>query len=156
MATDRLRGSVGLDPVAGLAELGRLPLALDKAYDELAILTAWAAAHAPRLRTVAARGHVYHDGGASAVEELACALAAAVHHLRELESRGLAPETVAPRLRLDLSVGTHFFLEIARLRAARLRVVADPRGGRRGRGRARGSPSTPAPAASPRPSSTPT
>ncbi len=116
----KLSGSVGLDPVAGLAAEGQLPLAVDKAYDELAILTGWAADNAPNLLTVAARGHVYHDGGASATEELAFALSAAVHHLRELETRGLAPEIVAPRLHVDLSVGTHFFLEIARLRAARL------------------------------------
>ncbi|MDY0109099.1 MAG: methylmalonyl-CoA mutase family protein [Candidatus Krumholzibacteria bacterium] len=115
-----LRGSVGLDPVAGLAELGRLPLSRAQAYDELAILTKWAAAQAPGLQTVAVRGHVYHDGGASAVQELAICLSVAVHHLRELERRGVDVETAAPRLRLHLSVGTQFFLEIARLRAARL------------------------------------
>lgn len=122
-----LQGSVGLDPLAGLAEFGWLPLRLEKAYDELAILTGWAAAQAPALRTVAARGHVYHDGGASAVEELGITLAVAVHHLRELERRGLAVEMVAPRIRFGFSVGTHFFMEIARLRAARLlwaRIVA--------------------------------
>ena len=54
VADAQLTGSVGSDPVAGLAELGRLPLAIGKAYDELAILTAWAADNAPSLSTVAA------------------------------------------------------------------------------------------------------
>jgi len=120
VSPEQLRGSVGLDPVAGLAEHGQLPLALNKAYDELAILTGWAADHAPDLHTVSALGHVYHDGGASAVQELAITLAVAVHHMRELEQRGLDVATVAPRIRFGLSVGTHFFMEIARLRAARL------------------------------------
>lgn len=120
VAAEQLRGSVGLDPLAGLAEHGQLPVSLEQAYDELALLTGWAAAQAPQLTTVVARGHVYHDGGASVVQELACTLAAAVHHLRELERRGLDVETIAPRLRLDLSVGTHFFLEIAKLRAVRV------------------------------------
>ncbi|HOX25503.1 MAG TPA: acyl-CoA mutase large subunit family protein [Candidatus Krumholzibacteria bacterium] len=116
----RLRGSIGFDPLAGLAELGRVPVRLAQAYDELAVLTDWAAAQAPDLATLAVRGHVYHDGGASAVQELGVALAVAVHHLRELEQRGLPIELVAPRVRCELSVGTHFFMEIARLRAARL------------------------------------
>jgi methylmalonyl-CoA mutase len=123
----QLRGSVGLDPVAGLAEHGHLPVSLAQAHDELAIVTAWAATHAPNLHTVAASGHAYHDGGASAVQELGITLAAAVHHLRELEQRGLDVDTVAPRIRFGFSVGTHFFMEIARLRAARLlwaRIVA--------------------------------
>lgn len=116
----RLRGSVGLDPVAGLAELGQLPLLLDRAYDELALLTAWTTTHAPGLHTVAASGHVYHDGGASAVQELGITLAVAVNHLRELAARGHDVAVVAPRIRFGFSVGTHFFMEIARLRAARL------------------------------------
>jgi methylmalonyl-CoA mutase len=123
----KLRGSVGLDPLRGLVELGRLPLALGKAYDELAVLTKWGAANAPGLQTIAASGHAFHDGGANAVQELAFTLAAAVHHLRELEKRGVDVEVAAPRIRLSLSVGTHFFLEIARLRAARWlwsRIVA--------------------------------
>ncbi|MEZ4386704.1 MAG: acyl-CoA mutase large subunit family protein [Candidatus Krumholzibacteriia bacterium] len=115
-----LRGSVGLDPVAGLAEHGHLPVSLGQAYDELAAVTGWAVEHAPALHTVAAAGHVYHDGGASAVQELGITLAVAVHHLRELEQRGLDVAVTAPRIRFGFSVGTHFFLEIARLRAARL------------------------------------
>lgn len=116
----KLRGSVGLDPVAGLAEHGRLPLSRKQAYDELAILTGWTAEHAPGLHTVAVRGHVYHDGGASAVEELGIALSVAVHHLRELEARGVDVATAAPCIRFGFSVGTHFFMEIARLRASRI------------------------------------
>ena len=84
------------------------------------------------LQTVAASGHAFHDGGANAVQELAFTLAAAVHHLRELEARGVDVAIAAPRIRLSLSVGTHFFLEIARLRAARwlwARVVEASGGG---------------------------
>ncbi len=119
VTADRLRGSVGLDPIAGLARHGGLPLSLDQAYDELAILTGWAANQAPGLQTVAVRTHVYHEAGASAVQDLALMLAVGVHHLRELERRGLDLETAAPRIRCHVSVGTHFFMEIARLRAAR-------------------------------------
>jgi methylmalonyl-CoA mutase len=115
-----LRGSLGMDPICGLAQRGKLPLSLQRAYDELALLTRWAKDHAPRMRTVAAYGFPWHEGGGSAVQELAFTLAAAVQHLRELEQRGLGIQDVGPRLLFGLEVGPHFFLEIAKLRAARL------------------------------------
>ncbi len=115
-----LRGSLGMDPLCGLAQHGTLPLSLQRAYDELALLTRWAKDHAPRVRTVAAYGFPWHEGGGSAVQELAFTLAAAVQHLRELQQRGLGIQDVGPRLLFGLEVGPQFFLEIAKLRAARL------------------------------------
>ncbi|HPS79139.1 MAG TPA: acyl-CoA mutase large subunit family protein, partial [Thermoanaerobaculaceae bacterium] len=116
----QLQGSLGMDPVAGLVTRGELPVSLGRAYDELATLTGWACAHAPRITTVSAYGFPYHDSGASAVQELAFVLATAVEHLRQLEARGLDVETVAPRILFGLSVGSHFFMEVAKLRAARM------------------------------------
>ncbi|MBN1826018.1 MAG: acyl-CoA mutase large subunit family protein [Candidatus Eisenbacteria bacterium] len=116
----RLRGSVGMDPMTGLAVHGRLPVSLDRAYDELAHLTRWAAENAPMLRTLAAYGFAWHEGGGDAVQELAFTLASAVEALRRLEQRGLGVEIVAPRILFGLSAGTGFFPEIAKFRAARL------------------------------------
>lgn len=115
----QLQGCVGADPLGALAAQGQLPCSVDQVYDELALLTRWAQTHAPRLRTVSALGLPYAAGGASAVQELACTLAAAVAHLRALEQRGLEPAAVAPRLQFGFAAGTFFFLEIAKLRAAR-------------------------------------
>lgn len=132
----RLRGSLGLDPLAGLVTHGALPLTLDRAYDELAALTRWAAAQAPHLRTVSAYGFPYHEAGGNAVQELAFTLAAAVHALRELEGRGVDTAVVIPRLQFGFSVGAHFFMEIAKLRAARMlwaRIAETSGGGDSGR-----------------------
>ena len=83
-------------------------------------MVVWAGDHAPQLRTVAAYGLPYHEAGGSAVQELAFTLAVALHHLRTLQERGLDVEIVAPRIQFSFAVGAHFFLEIAKLRAARL------------------------------------
>ncbi len=115
----QLRGSVGNDPVAGLAALGALPTTAGRLYHEMAWLTRWAERNAPRLRTVAAYSYPYSDAGANAATELACVLGAAVQHLRELETRGVAVEQAAAHLRFDITVGGDFFLEIAKLRALR-------------------------------------
>jgi methylmalonyl-CoA mutase len=132
VAADALRGCIGADPLGALASYGALPGSLERAYDHMAYLTAWAATHAPRLRTISIALHPYHNGGASVVQDLAFGLATGVAYLRAMQAHGLAVDLVAPRLQFAFSIGSPFFIEIARLRAARLlwaRVVAAFGGG---------------------------
>ncbi|NJM12320.1 MAG: methylmalonyl-CoA mutase [Synechococcaceae cyanobacterium SM1_2_3] len=116
----KVRGAVGMDPLSQLARDGHLSRDLDGIYNVMAQLTAWSAANAPQLQTITVQGHPYHNGGASTTQELAFALATAVEYIRAMQNRGLSIDDIAPRIRFSLSVGTHFFMEIARLRAARL------------------------------------
>jgi methylmalonyl-CoA mutase len=119
-ALEKLRGCVGMDPLGELARTGTLPRPLPHAYEGMATLTRWASAHAPGVQTIAVQGHPYHDGGASVTQELAFALASGVEYLREMQTRELTVDVVAPRMRFAFSIGSHFFMEIARLRAARV------------------------------------
>lgn len=120
VATTELSGCLEADPIAYLVENGRLPGGLEKAFDGMAALTRYAAAQAPKLQTIAVQGHPYHNGGSSSVQEMAAVLATGVHYLRELSARGLSLEELAPRVRLSLSVGSQYFIEIAKFRALRL------------------------------------
>lgn len=115
-----LHGWLEDDPLGVIAHQGTLPVSLWQAYDEMANLTRWAADHAPRLGTIAVHTYPYHSAGAHAVQELAFALATGAAYLRELSDRGVPIAMAAPRLRFDLSIGSQFFPEIAKFRAARL------------------------------------
>lgn len=115
-----LRGAITTDPLGVLAEQGTLPVGLEQAYDELAQLTQWAIAQAPHLQTIGIQGSPYHNSGGSAVQELAFVLATAVTYLREMQERGIEVDEAAPRMRFTFSIGANFFMETARLRAARL------------------------------------
>lgn len=119
-SSKKLRGCIGADPLGELARTGSLPLPLPVAYDHLAATARWAAARAPGLGTAAAEGCPYHEAGASAVQELACAVATGAEYLRALLDRGFTVTEAATALRFCYSVGSHFFMEIAKLRAARL------------------------------------
>jgi methylmalonyl-CoA mutase len=110
----------GFDPIGTLACHGTLPMTLDQAYDQLADLTKWAVANAPKARTLVACGHPWHEAGGNAVQELAFTLASAVATLRALETRGVTVNEAAARVLFRMSVGGHFFMEIAKLRAARV------------------------------------
>ena len=113
-------GCVGSDPLAVLATEGKLPVSLKMAYDSMHQATAWAAKKAPKLQTIFVQGHPYHNAGAASTEEVAFALATAAEYLREMIQRGLSIDQVAPRIRFGFSLGSIFFMEIAKLRAARI------------------------------------
>ncbi len=116
----RLSGAIGCDPLAELAAKGRLPMSLERAWDGQALLTRWAERVAPGLKTVLVQGCTWHEAGAGAAEELAFTMGSAVQALREAEKRGLEIEQAAGRFYFCFAVGTDFFTEIAKFRAARL------------------------------------
>ncbi|GMB07710.1 methylmalonyl-CoA mutase family protein [Thermolongibacillus altinsuensis] len=117
---DALRGTIGMDPLASLVEKGQLSTSLTTLYDVMANMTAWAKEHMPRVKTIIVHSEPYHNGGANAVQELAFAFATAVEYLNECLNRGLTIDEAAQRIHFSFAIGSNFFMEIAKLRAARL------------------------------------
>lgn len=114
-----LRGCLGADPLAALARDGTLPRPLVALYNEMAALVL-ATEGADDLRVACVSGLPVADAGGSAVEELASCLATGLAYLRALGERGVSPDTAAGSLEWEMSLGSSFFMEIAKLRAARL------------------------------------
>lgn len=115
-----IRASLGMDPLGMLAIEGALPYSLDVAYKKMAALTHWAIEQAPQFRTILVDGTAYHESGGDAVQELTFAIATAVDYLRAMLSAGLTIDEVAPRVQFAFALGTNYFMEIAKLRAARV------------------------------------
>jgi len=115
-----LNGCIEMDPLGVLAHQGKLPQSIDGAYREMVALTRWAADHAPQLQTICVHSRAWHESGANAVQELAFSLATAVEYLRASNQRQLEVDLVAPRTRFAITVGSNFFMEIAKLRALRM------------------------------------
>jgi Methylmalonyl-CoA mutase, N-terminal domain/subunit len=61
-----------------------------------------------------------HNAGATIVQELGYTLALANEYIAFCTEHGIEPAKVASRIQLTLSVGSNYFMEIAKLRAARL------------------------------------
>ncbi|MEM8962236.1 MAG: methylmalonyl-CoA mutase family protein [Acidobacteriota bacterium] len=119
LALEDLRGSFGCDPLAALARDGRLPGSLDQAFRQMAALTTWASSLAPQMRAVTVSTVPHHEAGASAVTELAIAMATTTEYLRRLTASGIDVETAASQILFAFAIGRDFFVEIAKLRAAR-------------------------------------
>ncbi|MCQ6280890.1 methylmalonyl-CoA mutase family protein [Bacillus sp. EB600] len=120
MDISKLRGCVGMDPLGTLVKEGTIPFSLQKAYELMADLTLWANNETPELKTILVQGDPFHNAGANAVQELSFALASGVEYVREMQERGLSIEEIAPKMLFSFSIGSNFFMEIAKLRAGRL------------------------------------
>lgn len=118
--TQRLRGGIEMDPLAVLVQEGTFPRSLSGAYDRMAQLVSWVKENAPHFTAITVHGQPYHNGGAHAVQELGFVLATGVEYLREMTARKLSVDEVAPHMRFSFSIGSNYFMEIAKLRAARL------------------------------------
>lgn len=118
-AADAVRGSFGADPLAALAREGALPYSLEDGLRQAADLARWTSQNLPRVTAFAIDTSPYHDAGATAAQDLAFGLAAGVQYLRALDEAGVDAASAARQFELRMCLGTHHFLAIAKLRAAR-------------------------------------
>jgi methylmalonyl-CoA mutase len=83
-------------------------------------LIEYATRHLPRFNPVSISGYHMHEAGAPAHLELAFTLADGMEYVRTALAKGLDIDSFAPRLSFFFAVGSDFFTEVAKLRAARL------------------------------------
>jgi len=74
----------------------------------------------PRYNSISISGYHIQEAGATADLELAYTLADGVEYLRAGLAAGMDVDSFAPRLSFFWAIGMNFFMEIAKLRAARL------------------------------------
>ncbi|MBK7185807.1 MAG: methylmalonyl-CoA mutase [Ignavibacteria bacterium] len=74
----------------------------------------------PRFNSISISGYHMHEAGATAVQELAYTIADGMEYVRTAINRGMPVDAFAPRLSFFFAIGMNFFMEIAKLRAARV------------------------------------
>ncbi|RDD60204.1 methylmalonyl-CoA mutase [Ferruginivarius sediminum] len=79
----------------------------------------YTANHMPRFNSISISGYHMQEAGATAVQELAFTLADGLEYVRTARARGLDVDKFAPRLSFFFAIGMNFFMEAAKLRAAR-------------------------------------
>jgi methylmalonyl-CoA mutase len=120
ISLEKLKGGIEADPLSELVMDGELPGGLEEQYNEMADLTKWMIENAPEFTTVSINTNVYHNSGAHAVQELGLAIATGAEYLRQMGKMGLEIDQVAPRMRFTFTAGNNIFMEIAKIRAARI------------------------------------
>ncbi|MBV9754903.1 MAG: methylmalonyl-CoA mutase [Hyphomicrobiales bacterium] len=81
---------------------------------------AFTSRHMPKFNSISISGYHMQEAGASADLELAYTLADGLDYVRAGVAAGLDIDSFAPRLSFFFGIGTNFFMEVAKLRAARL------------------------------------
>ena len=86
----------------------------------VADIIACTAREMPRFNPISISGYHMQEAGATAVQELAFTLADGIEYVRAAIRGGLEVDAFAPRLSFFFGIGMNFFMEVAKLRAARL------------------------------------
>jgi len=80
----------------------------------------YTAQHMPRFNSISISGYHMQEAGATNVQELAYTIADGIEYVRTAIASGLDVDKFAPRLSFFFAIGMNFFMEIAKLRAARI------------------------------------
>lgn len=112
--SDELFGVISDDPFRHLSQ--------DQALDvtQAASLTRQAIEQNRPLRTIGISTLIYHDAGATTVQESAYAIASGVTIIRELLKQGFTIDSIASHIAFEVGIGSNFLLEISKFRALRM------------------------------------
>ena len=83
-------------------------------------IIAFTSANMPRYNSISISGYHMQEAGATCTQELAYTIADGVEYVRAAIAGGLNVDAFAPRLSFFFGIGMNFFMEVAKLRAARL------------------------------------
>jgi methylmalonyl-CoA mutase len=86
----------------------------------VADIIAFTSANMPKFNSISISGYHMHEAGATAVQELAFTLADGMDYVRAAQAQGLDIDAFAGRLSFFFAIGMNLFMEVAKLRAARL------------------------------------
>jgi methylmalonyl-CoA mutase len=83
-------------------------------------IIAYTAVHMPKFNSISISGYHMQEAGANQALELALTLADGQEYVRTAMNQGLDVDAFAPRLSFFWAIGMNFYLEVAKMRAARL------------------------------------
>lgn len=83
-------------------------------------IIAYTTAHMPKFNSISISGYHMQEAGATNVQELAYTIADGIEYVRTAIDSGMDVDKFAPRLSFFFAIGMNFFMEITKLRAARI------------------------------------
>jgi methylmalonyl-CoA mutase len=116
---DQLSGTIQNDILKEFAVRNTYIYPPEPSMRIVADIIAYTSEHMPRFNSISISGYHMLEAGATAVQELAFTLADGMEYVRAAQAKGLDVDSFAPRLSFFFGIGMNFFMEIAKLRAAR-------------------------------------
>ena len=116
----KVQGSCNCDPYSHALLHGSYRNGEEAAYEEAKALILYAEEQLPAMRVLTVNGRHIHNAGSNIVQELGYTLSAANDIMAHLTERGLSTDQVARNMVFCFATGSNYFMEIAKIRAARL------------------------------------
>ncbi len=117
VGAEDLKASFDYDPLRGLNQTGAF--CSDKSMDNLKAVVD-AVAEYPRVRVIGVEAYSFNDAGSNISQELGFGLAMGSEYINRLMELGLSADDAARRIKFTFAVGSTYFMEIAKFRAARM------------------------------------
>ncbi len=115
-----IKGVFDFDPLSYLLLNGNFYNSEDGDLLEGAQLLKDAARSLKEFKVLSVNGQYFHNAGSTLVQELAFALASGNEYLAWYTTKGFTADEVASKMTFHFATGSNYFMEIAKLRAARL------------------------------------
>jgi len=116
---DEVKASVNFDPIGVFTLKGKFCSSETEAFTRVKEVLE-SATEFKGIQLIGVNGKNFNNAGASIVQELGFSLAIGAEYLTRLTENGLNAGIVAPRIRFNFGIGGNYFMEIAKLRAARM------------------------------------
>lgn len=116
----KVHGSFNFDSLGYCLLHGHFFNTLEDNWQEARSIFEIVSTQLPGFRVINVKGSQFHNGGAGIVQELGYAMAAGSEYLSAMTTLGLDVDEVCKRMQFTFAVGGDYFLEIAKIRAARL------------------------------------
>ncbi len=113
-------GAFEFDVLGYLAEKGKIETTVEDYIKEMYVFLKGCNAVFPNMKTIIIKGNPYHNGGGNAVQEIAYILSTGVFYIKSLLDKGIHINSIAKNIKLSVSTGSNFFMEIAKIRALRV------------------------------------
>lgn len=116
---NNIYGSVDYDPVGHMVKHGKFCMGEKNSFQHAASMVN-ATEHLPNFSAITVHADRIKNAGSTIIQELGYGLAMGAEYLTRLTEKGLSIDEIAPKIRFNFATGPMYFLEIAKVRAARL------------------------------------
>ncbi len=107
-------------PIAHLAAQGFLPNSIEDTFNELNTVTNLLHQKKAKIHSILVDASIYNNAGSNAVQDLAFSIASGSEYIYRLSELGSDVNQIASQISFKFGIGSFFFMEIAKLRAARI------------------------------------
>ena len=116
----KIKGCIFCSPLNDLLLEGKFHQDEKKIFNNLGLIVSYLDRNMPNYKALAVDGTNFREAGSSLVQELAFSFSMAVEYLEKLLKEGLKIDSILNSLFFSFSIGSNYFMEIAKLRAARI------------------------------------